>query len=81
MKSKKLGKKLSLNKTTMANLDIDQMNGANVKGGTGVSNWVTWCSFCFTELIDCDTAGTCYPEYTCPCYTLPKTDCAVQCEP
>lgn len=61
----------------MANLNVEQMNGANVKGGTGDSQWLTWCP----PVCPNPTAGTCYPDYTCPCFTIPRTDCAIHCEP
>lgn len=71
MKTKKISKKLVLNKSTMVNLNDEQ---ANIKGGTVISKFLTWC--CIPQ-----TGNTCYPDYTCPCYTIPHTDCAIQCEP
>jgi len=58
MKTKKLNKKLVLNKTTVADLDGGQMS--NVLGGTGIRTWL--CSILCrlntsnAEPCDCNTS-------------------------
>ena len=72
MKFKKLSKKLALNKKTITNLNVDEMNGAY--GGdrsytetAPLTNWNTLCrTICITN---CDTicisdCATC-KDYTC----------------
>jgi natural product precursor len=65
MKRKKLNKVLTLNKSTVSDLDSTQMNAA--KGGYFQTYWDyschTWCG-CETNFYHCPTAG-------CPTTTFP----------
>jgi natural product precursor len=67
MKTKKLGKKLSLSKATIANLEHNELK--SVKGGYYATKlWggcTTWHPICFTE-----PAYRCQPEFSVfrPCY-------------
>jgi hypothetical protein len=74
MKSKKLSKKLGLNKRTVAHLNISNMN--NLKAG--VHNTVGECETYETYCGTCDTCGTCdscntWCE-TCRCTDISRCD-------
>lgn len=65
MKTKKITKKLVLNKTTVSNLN--KLEQSNVRGGDGIST----CETCDT----CETyCGTCQTECL-PCQTFPIRTC------
>lgn len=59
MRSKRINKKLSLNKETVANLHSDEMNA--VQGGTGISG-----APCVSVIIPCtETFHTCLSGCVC----------------
>ncbi len=77
MKAKKISKKLVLTKTTMAHLNVDEVNGGDVKGGwirPGATGQLTWC----LPACPSPSRGTCEPDMTCPCYTYPEDVCIIQ---
>jgi hypothetical protein len=79
MKTKKFSKKLSLNRKTIANLNIEDLG--NIKGkGTVFDNT---CPYYYT----CDNGYTCIPgEQSCFCTQLPghhtcNITCWMTCDP
>ena len=71
MKSKKLTKKLALNKATISNLEIDEVRA--IRGGYLATNLdatcYTWCAECYTQ-VTCFTK--CFGR-TCDCETIEGT--------
>jgi hypothetical protein len=66
MKTKKFGKRLGLNKKTIANLSNGQLG--NVKGGIDTLNTdVTVCTCIIQTPCTCETM---YPRKTCICATI-----------
>ena len=74
MKSQKFSKKMVLNKSTISNLNNQEMSGAVKGGGTGdcpslnETNCNTRCTNCYTYCYMVTCAGTCYN--TCSCNGL-----------
>ncbi|MCU0286761.1 MAG: class I lanthipeptide [Acidobacteria bacterium] len=68
MKTKKFSQKLTLNKSTIANLEKEEQTA--IKAGYLNTNLeatcYTWCGACYTRQ---SCTGTCY--YTCYCTTAP----------
>jgi len=64
--------KLSLNKKTISSFTIQ-----NIKGGTGVSNFIR-CFEEFTEGCPAQTEGNC-PSYTCATNNLPCQRTSLDC--
>lgn len=61
MKTKKIGKKLTLNKKTIAHLYNGELNA--IRGGDGFTKVGLSCLYCpiTTDAYTCDTCDTCVP--------------------
>ena len=78
MKTKKIGKTLTLNKKTIAHLDNGELNA--IQGGVLLPTEEGWsCAYCTitTETYTCFTCHTCVP---CPT-RISKCDACLETEP
>ena len=74
MKTKKFGKKLTLNKQTISNFNQDAMRA--IRGGTDLSCVIE----CTKTENPYNTCPPCPGTQTCQCGTNTCTQCAITCE-